>query len=183
MEKLYTERKAIQEYLEFLREERRRISSEYWRALQRLKELDEQINKHEPTELINTLVSIIETQTKTLNHIKELIPNIPLELAVEKINRELERENLQAEEIEEEEQTQTITTTTVKRKRKRAKVDEVAKIVAKYLRESELPKPAGEIEKYLTDKGYKVYPGLLTKLVDTDKNIVRVKRGYYKYEL
>lgn len=70
---IYTERKAIQEEIAWIREERRRLHDRYFELLDRLKVLDErEVESVDPTEVISRLMDITDT-------LSELVPKVPVQ--------------------------------------------------------------------------------------------------------
>lgn len=188
----FNERKAIEEYIEYLkkdndritamyREQRERNMLEYKEAIKRIRVLDEidrQIEK--PT------VQAVEEEKTT-----ETVGAKPLSLqeAIEQYNKERELESkdkpFQYDSQAEKDKTRKYNETT-KRSYRSQRIDTsvVAKDIASFLKDRGVPTKANEITKHLRDLGYKLNnPYLVLKRVkEYDPKVEMVTKGFYQYK-
>jgi seryl-tRNA synthetase len=178
VEEIYTERKALKEYISFIREERRRLSDEYWKSIERLRQLDERIVPEDKNELINTLLSMISEQNKTVDNLRSLLsphesvkPEIPV----------LEKENKIVDKVIEE---QKIIDSISKKHVSYGDLGIMSSVIASFLKDKEYA-TLKEIEQHLAEsKNYKVanFSNTMNRIIDVNPKIYRLKRGYYAYK-
>src|SRR5690606_13197997 len=108
MNKLYNEREALKDYIEWIKDERRRLAEEYWNALSRLRELDEKLENdlRSSPEIFDKLLGMIESQKETVDKLSNVIPKVPVETAVEHLKQSVtttyNEERISIKQIEEE---------------------------------------------------------------------------------
>lgn len=196
MSETYTERKALKEYIEWIREERRKLSDEYWKSIERLRELDEKAEQDlkEYPEVIDKLVHVIEKQTITVRKMNEQIPQVPLEEAVKQFNvthagdegiesfnekyptiTQLDREIERQKDADER--------NSKLKRRKQQDGREIANEIVSYLKASGQPVKMKEVTKYLEEKGYKISnPTIaMNTTMMYESRVERVTKGYYQY--
>jgi hypothetical protein len=187
----FNERKAIEEYIEYLKKDNDRITAmyreqreknmlEYKEAIKRIRVLDEidrQIEK--------PAVQAVEEEKTTVT---AGIQPLSLQEAIEQYNkeRELESKDKPFEYNSQAEQRRTQQYAETNRKNKRAKridTSVVAKDIASFLKERGVPTKANEITKHLRELGYKLNnPYLVLKRVkEYDPKVEMVTKGFYQY--
>lgn len=179
MEEIYTERIALKEYISFIREERRRLSDEYWKSIERLRQLDERIVPEDKNELINTLLSMISEQNKTVDNLRSLLsphesvkPEIPV----------LEKENKIVDKIIEEQKI--IDSNSNRMKPVYGDLDIISRVISSFLKDKEYA-TLKEIEQHLIEsKNYKVinFSNTMNRILEVNPKIYRLKRGFYAYK-
>lgn len=172
---MFNEREAIREYLVWIREERRKLSDDYWKGIERLRELDSLEREIEK----ETELAINETKQEELTLIQ----------AIEKASREygvrIESENkankVDAKDIEllKEKDDNNL----VIKKRKNNDIQLIANEVATYLKERGIPTSTKEIHSYLESKGYKISntTSTINRVIIYQPKIERISRGFYQY--
>lgn len=191
METLFTERKALKEYMDWIKEERRRLTDEYWKALNELKNLDEKLEKslNGPSDTIDRLLNLTESQKESVDNLSKLIPSIPVEVAIdhwkkmndahvddEPVNKFFTNRQVE-EEKEKDEKTQPV------KRRKRIDVRTLAFEVANYLKEQGVPIKMSKIHEFMETKVYKIHnpTSMMVQVMNYEPRIERAKRGFYQY--
>ena len=163
---IFTERQALKEYTEWLREERRRLGQEYWKAMERLRTLDEQQNVlSESEEIIDKLSEAIslfsnsksKPKTVTLKQIEKENPISP---------QDIEREKDRA----------------FKKRRRNNDISVVAKMVLIYLKEKGVPVSLKEIDEFLkSNEVFVANPtSTMNKVRVYEPSVEKASRGYYQ---
>jgi len=187
----FNERKAIEEYIEYLKKDNDRITAmyreqreknmlEYKEAIKRIRVLDE----------IERKIEKAEAPAPVIQETKPSEPQgMTLEEAIQQYNKERELESkdkpFQYDSQAEQRRTQQYNETTRKNRRaKRIDTKVVAKDIEAFLKEKGVPTKANEITKHLRDLGYKLNnPYLVLKRVrDSDSNVEMVVKGFYQYK-
>jgi hypothetical protein len=177
--KMFTERKALEDYIEWLREERRRLGEEYWKAIERLKQLDQDLTAEGSSELVGKLMVMIEDQTKTVDRLRQMVPSVPAQAAIDLFKKEadniINKVEIQKERDKEE------SSAPVKRA-KRQDRKQMAQEIKAYLKSKGVPVKSQKIKQYLESKGYKV--NNITVLIQTaqehEPQIKKATFGYYQ---
>jgi len=192
METLFTERKALKEYMDWIKEERRRLTDEYWKALNELKNLDEKLEKSldGPSDTIDRLLNLTESQKESVDNLSKLIPSIPVEVAIdhwkemndthvsdEPVNEFFTNRQVE-EEKEKDEKTQPV------KIKKRTDVRTLAFEVANYLKEQGVPVKMGKICEFMETKAHKIHnpTSMMVQVMNYEPRIERAKKGFYQYK-
>lgn len=168
MEK-FTERVALREYLEFLREERERITTEYWNTLNRLRELDEKEERETQGQKFNVPEkgSSFQDAVEAMNNLDE--------------DDNVEQTRISQQDIEEMKDYDEVTVS-VKRSR-RNDIKSLSYQVASYLKNSPVPVKMSELKEFMEDQGHKTKnpTDLMNHIMEYHPRVERVSRGYYQY--
>lgn len=189
MNSIYTERKALQEHIEWIREERRRLSDEYWRAIERLRELDNKLADEGVSELVDKLFIVAERQNDAVNDLANLIPSIPVEEVVKywkELNGNSEPEDIiekvKNEEIERQKDIDDSNRPVKRSKRQDSKI--MTSEIASFLKSEGVPVNTASIKSHLEEKGYTVNnpTNVIVRAMEQNDKIERVSRGFYQYK-
>lgn len=192
MSEMLTERKALQDYIEWLKDERRRLGEEYWSAIERLRVLDQEVQTDiSSIDMVNDLSKLIKMQTETVNKLGNLIPSIPVETIVESWS-ETERVSIETEknyskispkQMEQEKDREDFSATI---KRRNNSIKNLSSDVSTFLEGAGAPVKMAEIENYVLQKGYNKFSNpsdIMNKIMNYNPRIERAYRGYYQYRL
>lgn len=187
MVEFYTERTALRDYITWIQSERRRLGEEYWRVIERLKNLDKQMENHTETssELMNKLIEMNEKQTEVVGKLGELVPSVPANVVAEfweeNISKQTTYSKVSTKQIEKQRDIED-QFSTIKRKR-RNNIKELSTDVVAYLKESGAPVQVSKVEKFLVSKGYNIAnsASVLSQAMSYDNRIERPLRGFYQY--
>jgi hypothetical protein len=177
--KMYTERKALEDYIIWLKEERRRLGEEYWKAIERLKQMDENIAAQGTSELVERLMLLVEDQNKTVDKLSKMVPPVPASAAIELFKQEtneiINKVEIQKERDKEEKQLP------VKRARRQDR-KVIAQVIKHFLKNKGVPVKSKHIQKHLEGQGYKVnnITVLLQTAQEHEPTIKKAMRGYYQ---
>jgi hypothetical protein len=183
--RLYTEREALKEYIEFIKEERRKLGEEYWKAIQRLKEIDSSIaNSNEmPADILSKLVEVVSNQNQTVEKLNQIIPPVPVEAVIEFYQSETTTTSkISVDQIEREkekdEHFQPV------KKANRVDRKDLAYKIAGFLKEMERPVQSKEIKGFLEEEGFKFQnvSEVMKTSMEHHQRIDRAMRGYYQYK-
>jgi hypothetical protein len=181
---LFTERIAIKEELEFIREERRRLTDRYWGLMERLKQLDSEERVNGQFIDMDGVVKSFDRMTKDLSEALSLVhrhtpmDQLPEEPADEPIqdNQVADKETV----IKQREFDSTITKTNWKDLKK------ITPIVSQFLKERGVPVKLSTIFAVLEEQGFKwsktAYSLTMKTIMEYDKKISPATRGYYQYK-
>lgn len=185
MNDFYSERKALKDYISYIREERRRLSDEYWKSLARLRELDEKAEKAGQSDLVVTLLKVIEDQKQTVERLTELVAIESPKLSILDVINQFDekKEIIEKQKIEEMKDLDEMTKPVKDRKRMNFKILEG--YVASFLKEKGIPVSLKEIKNFLEQSySYKVVnmSATMNQILElSGTKIERVGRGYYQY--
>lgn len=188
---MYTERQALKEYVSFLKEERVRISSEYWQALERLKQLDEKLNaQHEPSELVVKMLEVIEKQNDTIDQLKLLIPSVSIEQAIQNIKHVEVVEAVQEVAVSTqhiEQQKEADEKKSIMKRKKKSDMRSLAYELANFLKNKGTPvKMAHIVEHMRTLNNFRVPKNptnTMNQIITYEPKIERIGKGYYQYRI
>lgn len=190
---VFTERQAIKQRLEEIRQERRELLQEYHRLLDRLRELD---NQEKEAIDVHSVVGSLESAVLTL---KELIPHIPAEAVIRQVAAMVEEKKIQiiTEEkqepqvapehvIKEQQRKDEERIVTYKRKG-RLKGDVLREVVVDILKEHGAPMKLEHIRKKAEEKlnreiTSKAFSLAMSNMMLKDSRIQKPHRGYYQYK-
>jgi len=185
---MYTERKALEEHIMWIREERRKLSDEYWRAIAHLRELDNKLNEGGPSELTEKLAKMVEEQGNTINELKNLVPKVPVEVAVEQFKKLKEEESVTIEEpkipnVQIESQKDFDDRNRSVKRRTHQDNTAIAHEIASYLKETGIPTRTIDIQNHMEQKGYILNnpTNYVNRAMEINKRIERVSWGFYQY--
>lgn len=191
---MFTERKAIKERMEQIKEEISELRKERDMLFMRLKELDNKsMEAYDISEVMENLSEI------TLN-LSKLIPKIPLNTVIEEYKKEVlskvsheirieentyEESNITEKMVLEEKELDELSAPV--RKRKSNDLNIVSSHVASILKEKGRPVRVGELEEELKEK-YNIFWNstvafnqALINIMKNDDRIERASRGFYQY--
>src|SRR5690625_3033581 len=132
--KMLTERQALREYINYLREERLKISDEYWKAVTRLRELDER-------------------QQYYYNESKSLDCEVKIDKLIHQVEL-LNKKLIEQNKLPYQEQYEEHTEVKITSKRRYNKSNVISGIIIDYLKENRDPVKARDINLYLQHRGY-----------------------------
>lgn len=179
---LYTERKALEDHIKWIKEERRKLAEEYWKSVERLRELDSQLSNEGQNELVEKLMTMIELQSETIGLMKDKIPHVPIETVVEQWKQENKEKVETKKLIPESEIAEAKYRENKKRIGKRLDYTVVAKEIEHFIKETGRPVQTKEITIYLNEKGIKLSnpTSTLNRVMELNEKIERVYKGYYQ---
>lgn len=162
---MYNERMAIREYTKWIREERRFLAEEYWRAIERLRELDKNqpIQAEQPKQ--EQRLTKEEAQ-ENIKHLKKFFGNFETNVPAKLIEEERDRAVRQA----------------VIKVRKKADTRIIETIVVRFLKEAGKPVRTKDINDLLKEEGYDLAnpTETMNRVMSYNPKIERVGRGYYQ---
>lgn len=175
----FNERKALQEHIQYLREERRRLGDEIWKAHERLKQLDEAAQHPEVLEKMYNTVERLEKLLPTMNAVQtienselpsNLILDTPEEMEAKISNYEIELEK------------EKVFRASRMKKGTQTDVKELAVVILNYLKERGIPVKTSEIRGYLEEHGitHKNMTNTMNQVMNYQPKIERVSKGYYQ---
>jgi hypothetical protein len=182
---MYTEREALKEYIEYIREERKRLGEEYWKAIQRLKEIDSNHSPDQlPSDILSKLIEVVEKQNSTVEKLNEIIPPVPVEAVVELFHNETTTttSKISTDKIEREKEKDEYFQPIKKQTRTSRK--DLANRIGSFLKEMERPAQAKEIKEFLEEEGYKFQniSEVMRSTMEYNSRVDRAMRGYYQYK-
>lgn len=203
----FTEREALKDYLEYIRQELGRLNGEYRTTLDRLARLDEidnvhpvnlskQVKVHAPVQEVedsetNKPESKSEVETKDESNVKPAEDNS--EGSVFKLAELLRKANEERGLVETEEKPSQVNTivkripTTIREKNRASKyrdVQIIAKDIVSILKEAGVPIKVSEIMEKLKEKGVRTNSpySLMDRARKYEPSIKKAKFGYYQYK-
>lgn len=180
----FTERVAIKEELEFIREERRKLTDRYWDLITRLKELDAEDRARGQFIDIEGAFQSIHEITKELSFaISYVHKKIPMDIENEELSLIQDNQVADKETVRNQQKDDN---TILERKNKDLK--KIAQLVASFLKEKGVPVRINTIFKYLMDDygyywGKTSYSWTFKQLMQYEPKIISSSRGYYQYKL
>lgn len=189
MREIYTERQALQEYIEWIKDERRRLSGEYWKAIERLRELDSKVEATEGSEVVNKLVSVVERQNEVVSKLNEVMPHVPANVVAEYWEKNISKEVTYTEEVAaamtdeiEFEKDKAERQAPVKRSKKQD-IKTLSYEIASFIKEQGVPVRTAQIREHFEGKGYRLAnpTAMMNKVMEYHDKVERVSRGFYQY--
>lgn len=187
MESTFTERKALKEYVAWIREERRRLGDEYWKAIERIRELDANAEVNNVSvETVDRLAEVINRQNEVIERLNDLMPKIPVEVAVKQLQNitgnvtvtedQLVKAKVMEEAINYKERK------AIRKGRTNLDIKSLSYDVVNYLNEQGRPVKMAEIAEYLKEIGAKVAnpTNLMKSIMSYQVKVERVMKGYYQ---
>jgi hypothetical protein len=190
---VFTERQAIKQRMEEIRQERRELAQEYYRLLDRLRELDSM--EREAID-VETVVGSLESAIVTL---RELIPHIPADALVRQVAAMVEENQIQIITEEKQEQPKVAPEHVIKEQQRkdeerivtykrtgRLRRDFVNQVVEDILKEHGAPMKLEDIRKKVEENlgreiGTKAFSLTMRNIMERNSKIQKVHRGFYQY--
>lgn len=189
---VFTERHAIRQRMQEIKEERRELNSEYYQLLDRLHALDA-----EEKEAVD-VDSVIGSLTEAVRVLKSLQPNIPTEVFIQHVTDLVKTEHTIIEEDEiaevapqhlihhQQHLDATKNLTEPERKVGRVRSIEIDQMIIDYLKEVGVPVKLGKIKSAIEQKtGQEFRDGTfhnrLSNLMIKSSRVTKPTRGYYQY--
>lgn len=194
---VFTERQAIQQRMAEIREERRELGNEYYRLMDRLRDLDTQEKEAIDSEAV---VGSLAEAVKTL---RDLIPFIPADALIKQV-AQLVKENEIEITVEEEEQKPQVAPAHVishqqqmdaekhltekPRRVGRVKSDDLNRMIVDVLKDRGVPMKLEDIRQAVEEQvGYEFNGGTfhnrLNNLMISNSRVEKPMRGYYQYKM
>lgn len=178
MDPVYTERKALKDYIDWIKEERRRLSDEYWNAVERLRELDDVDRKEQPIDLNEKLFD-------TINTLSKMIPSVPVEKVVSELKTDLsvpttKNEIVSYTDIDDQRQRDKKRSGTVRKSR--INYDMLTNEIINFMDEKGIPVNLSTITKHLVSKGLTLSNPtiMMNKAMEVNHKIQRISKGVYQ---
>jgi hypothetical protein len=189
---VFTERYAIEQRMREIREERRELQQEYYKLMDRLRELDDRdVHGYD-------VQTIMMKLGEAVSHLSQLVPSVPVEVAVEEFRKKINRESNYEEQEEQDEPT--LETNLVKENvqkavqesilntkstKKHADIRQIASQVRGILQEANEPVKTGDIEKKIYEEyGLKWanFSVVMKQVRDIDPRIQKSnKAGFHEF--
>lgn len=188
---VFTERQAIKQRMEEIRQERRELLNEYYSLIDRLRELD-----NEEKEAIDS-EAIVGSLTEAVKTIQQLIPHVPVSAVLEHVSQKIEQSKITitTEKPEKEVAPKPVITyqqrrdeqrvLTERKRSGRLRKEYVLGVVIEILKDKGTPVKLQTIEQELAQRVGKEYSkpymfAMLDELIKNNK-VEKPMRGFYQY--
>jgi predicted nucleic-acid-binding protein len=178
---MYTERRAIEDRIRDIRDERRRLSDEYYSLLQRLREIDQR-------DMNESNLDITERLTTTVEKLSEVIPHIPAEAMVQHVAKNFSPEMVATEEVKET-VTENVEKAVQEKKVQAPKVvpvspERMASVIKTVIEKHEGPMKAKDIEKRVQEETGKKFANFSEQLRKAREKFPSIEKvGFGKYQI
>lgn len=181
---MFTERYSIEQRMREIREERRELQQEYYKLMDRLRELDDRDVQGYDVQTIMTNLG------EAVSHLSQLVPVVPVEVAVEEFKKKVYRELYNEEQEKSPSETNSVkqnvqkavqeSILNTKSTKKYADTRQVASWVRELLQEANEPMKTGDIEKKIYEEhGLKWanFSVVMKQVRDIDPRIQKSSKG------
>lgn len=193
---VFTERQAIKQRMSDIREERRELASEYYKLMDRLRELDSKEREAIDTE------SVVGSLTDAVNTLSSMVPHIPAQALIKSVAEKL-AENQVTVTVEEEEVKEVAPEHVIADQQYRdsekhltekpqrigkMKSSELDNLIVSILKEAGVPMRLVDIRNKVQEEiGYEINQGTfhnrVNRISENNPKVQKAMRGYYQYVL
>jgi hypothetical protein len=193
---VFTERQAIQQRMVDIREERRELGNEYYRLMDRLRDLDSFEKEAIDSE------AVVGSLTEAIKTLERLIPHIPATALIRQVAEVMKENDVEIEIDKEQEKPQVAPShvitaqqardaekiVTTKKRIGRVNREDILPVVKTILLEHGAPMKLEQLQQKASDAmdyDFKkvTFQGALSNLMIKDSRLTRPVRGYYQYQM
>jgi hypothetical protein len=194
---VFTERQAIQQRMTEIREERRELGNEYYRLMDRLRELDTQ--EKEAVDIDGVVGSL----TEAIKTLQSLVPHIPADALIKQVAQMVNEGGVGIIEETEEQKPQVAPAHVISHQQQRdaekhltekprrvgkLKSDDLNQMIIDVMKDKGVPMKLADIQTAVEEKvGYEINGGTfhnrMNNIMISNSKVEKPMRGYYQYKM
>lgn len=175
----FTERKALEQYIQYLQEERARLLVEYKGAMVRLSKLDELDNVHPEKPIVEKVEEKIVENEKPITSLEDAIS------AIQDLNGSFEEEEVDPKYAREKEALKDLDNRNKPIKsRSNQDVKKVTQAAVSILKEAGIPIKTSKLMSMLKEQGFRINSpySMMAQIRGYEPRITQASHGYYQYK-